>query len=313
MSLQRVNQVSVTLIAILLGGTDGRPFCSAADAANPDQQTESSPQPVRITNDGLLKQRPRWSPDGLWLVFARHRGDSIFLFLRSRDGATERRLTKRTAPEYDAVWSPDGKRLAFSAVKQSPNQGDLEVYTIGVDGESLTPIAETGGKLSHEESPSWSHDGEWIAYSSTRDGNQEIYIARSDGSDARRLTNDNALDAHPAISPDGKQVAFATSRWGDWELAVVDIAEGTTTRLTESRGLDDYPAWSPDGKHLAFTSNRDGNLEIYVRRIDSASAQNVTRHAGIDNFPSWSPDGRITFVSNRDGGFDVYELSPSLP
>src|SRR2546423_1651216 len=67
------------------------------------------PGVLRLTHDGHLKQRPAWSPDGAWLAFTRHQGATIFLFLRSADGVTEKRLTSRKDPEFDAVWSPDGK------------------------------------------------------------------------------------------------------------------------------------------------------------------------------------------------------------
>src|SRR5262249_7296693 len=93
----------------------------------------------RLTTDGHLKQRPAWSPDGAWLSFTRHQGSTIFLFLRSADGRQEKRLTSRSDPEFDAAWSPDGKRLAFCFDKTVPNQGDMDVYTIGADGEDLKP------------------------------------------------------------------------------------------------------------------------------------------------------------------------------
>lgn len=268
-----------------------------------------APQLVRVTHDGLFKQRPMWSPDGESLVFARHRGAEIFLFVCAADGSRERRLTERNDPEFDAAWSPDGKRLAFAFDKTAPNQGDIEVYSISADGKDLQPVAVGEGKLSHEEWPAWSPDGQWIAYSSTHDDNQEIYLARPDGSDKKRLTNDPALDAHPCWSPDGRRLAFATDRWGDLELALLDIESGKVTRLTESPGLDDYPAWSPDGQTIAFTSNRDRNLEIYLIDPDGGRPRNATRSPALENFPSWTPDGRLTFVSNRDGGFDIYLLN----
>jgi len=265
----------------------------------------AEPQPIRLTHDGLLKQRPVWSPDGKWLCFARHKGPTIFLYLRSADGKTDKRLTDRTDPEYDAHFAPDGKQLVFSFDKTSPNQGDLEVYRIGVDGQNLAPVAVSDG-LSHEEYPSWSPDGSWITFTSTRHGNQELYIVRPDGKEMQRLTDNAAIDEHPAWSADGKSILFATNRWGDFELARYDLADKSVTRLTESRGLDNYPVAAPNGQKIAFTTNRDGNFEIYNMNLDGTDPQNITKNPAIDNFPCWDQQGRLTWVSNRDGGWDVY-------
>jgi TolB protein len=283
-------------------------FFAAITAAPTLVNTSLAEQPTvtRLTTDGLFKQRPAWSPDGSWLAFTRHEGTSIAIFLRSFDGMQEKRLTTRTDPESDASWSPDGKRLAFCFDKTVPNQGDMDIYTIGIDGDDLRPVLVTDGKLSHEEWPAWSPDGQWIALTSTRDGNQELYIVRPDGKDQRRLTNDPSIDAHPAWSPDSQRIVFATNRWGDLELAIIN-ADGTgLTRLSNSPGLDDYPAWSPDGRHIAFTTNRDRNFEIYTCHSDGTHPQNQTNHPVLDNFPAWTPSGALTFVSNRDGGFDIY-------
>jgi TolB protein len=269
----------------------------------------TGPGVVRLTTDGHFKQRPCWSPDGRQVAFARHQGATIFLYLRDLQTGKEERLTTGDSPEYDAVFAPDGRSLLLSFDKTSPNQGDLEVYWLTLADRKLTPLAVTQGALSHEESPCWSPDGKRFAFTSTRHGNQELYVAEIAGGEWRRLTEDAAIDAHPAWSPDGKTIAFATNRWGDLEIALISPDGTNLRRLTHSKGLDDYPAWSPDGRRIAFTSNRDGNLEIYLQSLDGP-ATNVTRHAAIDNFPAWTADGRLGFVSNRDGGFDLYLTAP---
>ena len=270
------------------------------------QLVAAEPALTRLTTDGRLKQRPKWSPDGKTLIFARHVGAKIRLILLDVKTGKERRLTKNDNPMYDAVWSPDGKRLAFAFDKISPNQGDMDVHLIDADGKNQKPLAVSQGKLSHEESPAWSADGKRIAYSSTRDGNQELYVIGIDGKNRKRLTGNPAIDAHPAWSPDGKRIAFSTSRWGDLEIAVLELGTGNVTRLTHTKGLDDYPAWSPDGKRIAWTGNRRGNFDIFVMNADGTKPRNATNSPGIDNFPAWTPDGRLTFVSNRSGGFDIY-------
>jgi TolB protein len=293
-----LNRFPTTVILLLIG-------CALAHRAGAGEPAA----PRRLTHDGHFKQRPVWSPDGKQVVFSRHRGGKIGLVVMAADGSDEKTITTGKLPQYDACWSPDGRRLAFTHVPQSGTQGNLDVYLVKPDGSEPKQFAGDKGKLSHEEYPAWSPDGKRIAFSSTFEGNQELYVAEIEGSTRLRLTNDPALDAHPAWSPDGKKIAFATNRWGDFEIAVMDADGGNLTRLTESRGLDDSPVFSPDGKRLAFMSNRDGNFEIYVMNADGANPINVTEHPALDNFPAWAPDGKLGFVSNRDNGFDIYVVA----
>jgi TolB protein len=267
------------------------------------------PVVVSVTTDGVLKTRHAWSPDGKTLLFVKLPGSTMGLFVREADGR-ERRLTDFASPEFDPAWSPDGLRVALSRDITSPNQGNIDVYTMTAAGGEAKRIAGDAGKLAHEESPAWSPDGRSLVFSSTRNDKQQLYIALAEGGEARPLTADNSMNAHPAWSPDGRQIAFATTRWGDWELAVTDVDGKETRRLTESRGLDDYPAWSPDGKQLAFVSNRQGsqgiaNYEIFVLDLASGAVRNVSQHSSLDQFPAWTPDGRLSWVSLRGGGHDI--------
>ncbi len=273
---------------------------------------------LRHTQDGLDKLRPCWSPDGKQLAFARQESDGSHIWeylLEASDPSTLRRLTDRKTPDYNAVFSPDGNRLLLVVVPQSGTQGNLDIAVVNADGSALKTVAgDRGGRLSHQDWPSWSPDGKRFAFSSTHEGNQEIYIAEIESTNLARLTQSPGIDAHPCWSPDGKRIAFATDRWGGLELASVNTDGTNLTRLTESHGLDDYPAFSPDGERLAFVSNRDGQFEIYVMSASGENPVNVSSHPLRDTFPTWTPDGQgVTFVSNRDGGFDLYTVRLGTP
>ncbi|MFO0952589.1 MAG: LpqB family beta-propeller domain-containing protein [Isosphaeraceae bacterium] len=264
----------------------------------------------RLTTDGLDKERPSWASDGRTLLFARHEagGTAIRQYLLTPgEPPMLRRLTDRREPEYHGVFLPDGKRVLFVVITLSGTQGNLDVAEVGVDGSGLKKVAADTGRLSHQDWPSPSPDGRRFAFSSTHEGNQEIYVADADGQNRVRLTQSPGLDAHPCWSPDGRSIAFATDRWGGLELASVRPDGTGLTRLTQSPGLDDYPAYSPDGARLAFVSHRDGQFEVYLSQADGSNVSNLSRHPGRDIFPAWRPDGKgVTFVSDRDGGVDLY-------
>ena len=265
---------------------------------------------VRYTSDGLDKQRPAWSPDGRQLAFARHEagGSHIRQYVMGVDPpSAPRRVTRRDEPEHNAVFSPDGKSLLMVLITQSGTQGNLDIAAIDVDGTGQKLVARDSGKLSHQDWPAWSPDGSRFAFSSTHEGNQEIYTAAADGSQVIRVTQSLGIDAHPCWTPDGRRLLFATDRWGGLEIAEVRVDGTGLTRLTRSPGLDDYPACSPDGSRIAFVSNRDGQYEVYVCSADGTGPWNLSRHPLRDSYPTWRPDGSgVTFVSNREGGSEIY-------
>ncbi|RPJ28490.1 MAG: hypothetical protein EHM33_04255 [Chloroflexi bacterium] len=162
---------------------------------------------------------------------------------------------------------------------------------------------------------------EYVVFSSTRDGNYEIYSMNPDGSEVRRLTYNAAVDYSTltsleihelsytdqdfdgCISPDGQKIAFTSHRDGDYEIYIMNFDGSDQVRVTNSAGNDGSPAWSPDGTRIAFTSGRDdGFSEIYVMNADGTDQTNLTNSPGYyDDSPAWSPDGsQIAFVSSRD-------------
>lgn len=155
-----------------------------------------------------------------------------------------------------------------------------------------------------------------IAFSSSRDGNQEIYVMNPDGSEQTNLTNNPALDSASNWSADGSKTAFFSDRDGNYEVSSYpyDIytmnADGSgPIRLTTDLA-DSFPSWSPDGSKIAFTSTRDDNPEIYVMNADGTGQMRLTNNVVEDNYPAWSPDGsKIAFTSARDGNYEIYVMN----
>ena len=107
--------------------------------------------------------------------------------------------------------------LAVAGWGQVVTSSDGEAWVVG-DIRRLTDVS------GDDWGPSWSPDGRHIAFVSNREGNYEIYVMGSDGSNPRRLTDHPAEDRSPSWSPDGRHIAFDSNRDGDWEIYVMDIA-----------------------------------------------------------------------------------------
>lgn len=149
-----------------------------------------------------------------------------------------------------------------------------------------------------------------IVFASNRDGNQEIYTIRADGTDAVNLTNNSSDDYSPMWSPDGRRILYVSRRGGNQEIYVMDADGQNPTRLTNDRAEDYDPAWSPDGTKIAFTSNRVDTADIWVMNADGSGVKRLTTSPATDNEPIWAPDGKaILFNSTREGSTYIFVMN----
>jgi len=152
-----------------------------------------------------------------------------------------------------------------------------------------------------------------IVFVSDRDGNDEIYSCKTDGSGINRLTNNVSVDDQPAWSPDGTRIAFTSDRTGDPEIYIMNADGSNVVRKTFSGSYSQNPAWSPDGTKIAYATVSNGSLDIWVLDVTSGSTSLLFNAAGYDDYPAWSPDGtKIALTSDLaayDFVYDIYTIN----
>ena len=229
----------------------------------------------------------------------------------------------------EATWlsldvSPDGKTIVFELLGR--------LYTLPIDGGEVKPI--TNG-LPFDSQPRYAPDGKMIAFISDRDGAENVWIAKADGSGPKQLSKDKqSIFASPAWTPDGQYVIVSRQTqlpWGAFELWMYHVKGGSGVQVTKAKAKPDAPPdqWfnavgavaSPDGKYLYYT-HRDKDFNPYnvtyplsqiVRRNRvTGDEDTITNAIGSAIRPALSPDGAVLVYGTRyeaQTGLRIRDLS----
>ncbi|MCY0386210.1 hypothetical protein OVY01_02895 [Robbsia sp. Bb-Pol-6] len=218
----------------------------------------------------------------------------------------------------DAPAVTDGSRGTLLLNRVGPVSSEL--YVSNADGSGEHKLLPTPGFDYHA---SFSKDGQWILFTSERDGLGEsnLYRVKVDGTGLQRLTDHIAVDDAAVFSPTNPNlIAFVSSRrgqagFGTTNIWTLNVATGALKNVTGSLKFDPTrphsyfrPSWSPDGKWLALSSDtgsdwrghdlpvgweRTQECSIYIIKPDGSGWKRIASHPGFDEgSPSWSPDGR---------------------
>ena len=246
------------------------------------------------------------------------------LFTANADGTGIKRITHagKTGLDNEPDWSPDGTRIVF---ERSTGPRDERIYIVNADGSGAHSVARCTGGCAGQEAPAWSPDGTEIAFASGGVRYEQVWVVGVDGSNLRRLTRADGLDADPQWSPDGRKIVFRRidpfrPRKG-YALFVINVDGSGERRLTPwALRAGDHPDWSPDGKRILFRSNVEGpktiSSNLYTIRPDGTGLKQITRARGGDVqhlSAGFSPDGNWIVFSRtpghgRDANADVFVM-----
>ena len=158
----------------------------------------------------------------------------------------------------------------------------------------LLPFVSSG-----PQSPTWSPDGRWIAFSMRGD----IWKVPADGGDAVAITSGPAYHFDPAWNPDGTRIAFSFQATGNLEIGIVGAEGGSVETIAPHARVDIQPVWARDGQALFFVSARAGGFRIF--KYDLATRADTPVTNGIQ--PAVSPDGKQ--IAYEQSGLRVLDLA----
>ena len=257
---------------------------------------------------------PVWAPDGSSIVFTSDRTGSADLFRVKPDGTGLERLTNDPAYDDQAAFAPDGKKLVFVSTRGG---GTATLWTMDIATRQVKRVSSGKGG---DFRPSWSADGKWIAFSSSRDHDApfahgrwerlqlaDVYIIHPDGSGLKKVTNTSGFCGGPKWRSDSRHlVAYCmgaedtlATRMMDsvsahvTRLVSIDINTGASTDLPAGPGvkIDPSPLAGEDVGYVRKDNGDPGSGIYYI------SGKRGPR--GDIRTASWSPDGKHVVFHKR--------------
>jgi hypothetical protein len=216
-----------------------------------------------------------------------------------KPAGSPKRLISSTHTDYNAQYSPDGKRIVF----HSTRSGASEIWISDADGAHTVRLTNFNAPITG--SPRWSPDGQWIVFDSNKEGQFEIYRMRSNGGPPERLTQNPATDGVPSYSRDGRSIYFMSNRSGTSQVWKMDGDGRNPRQITRHGG---YLAFESYDRHWVFYSRADGESPLYRVPVDGGEELQVLPR--VDEFGFCLTPGGVLFSGGeRSSGIEFLNFA----
>ena len=289
--------------------------------------------------------------------FILHPSSSIFAAPAAGEArylSNTRQLTYEGRRSGEGYFSPDGKALVFQSEREADNPF-YQIYVLDLESGDINRVSPGSGKTTcsffrpnsddvlfasthldpntrklQKDEFDFRAAGKQRRYSWDYDEHMDIFVARRDGSNLRRLTSARGYDAEAAFSPDGSKIVFSSIRDAyppeklsaeDQKKLEVDPAyfaeiyimnaDGSDQRrLTTSPGYDGGPFFSPDGQRIIWRRfDKEGTTaDVHTMKLDGSDVRRVTTFAAMSWAPYYHPTGKYIIFTSNKLGFSNFEL-----
>jgi len=267
-------------------------------------------EPHRLTLPEMDASSPAWMPDSKEILFS---AKGSLWRLAVSGAATPARLPfvgeDGLMPAVSRAQPGQPARLIYVRSFVDSNIWRVQTSAPGAlaSSEPAVAISSTRG----DNIPQFSPDGRRVAFTSSRSGDLEIWLADADGANAVQLTSMGAVPGFPRWSPDGELVAFHSNPEGQAEVYVIPAAGGKPRNLSAHPATDAFPSFSRDGRWVYFSSNRgSGNPAIW--KVPSSGGEAVLVTNTVGHAVQASPDGAyLYYLETTDRPSPLWQMPVS--